>query len=112
MCILSYSLDNKYTVLQELWASLLDQNFDSELRARIIGVKAQMEFFNYHFGVCVEELVLNHASDNLSKSLQSKTIYAAEGQHIAEMTLNVLQKIRNSEEYDLFWSSIKRDFQS
>ena len=81
-------MDNKYTVLQELWASLLHQNLDSELRARIIGVKAQMESFNYYFGVCVEELVLNHA-DNLSKSLQSKTISAAEGQHIAEMTLKV-----------------------
>ena len=47
----------------------------------------------------------NHA-DNLLKSLQSKTISATEGQLIAEMTLMVLQKMRNSEEYDLYWSYI------
>jgi len=52
-----------YTVLQELWASLLDQRFDSDLRARIIDVKAQMESFDYYFGVCIGELVLNHADD-------------------------------------------------
>ena len=65
------------------------KTLDSELRARIIGIKAQMESFDYYFGVCVGELVLNHA-DNLSKSLPSKTISAAEGQHIAVMTLMVL----------------------
>ena len=43
------------------------------LRARINGVKAQMESFDYYFGVCVGELVLNHA-DILSKSLQSNYI--------------------------------------
>ncbi len=75
---------------------MLDQNLDSEVRARIIGVKAQMESFDYHFGLCVGELVLSHA-DNLSKSQQSKTISAAEGQHIAEMTVTVLEKMRSSE---------------
>ncbi len=60
-----------YSVLQELWISSLESSLESEMRARIIGVKAQMESFQYYFGVCVGELVLNHA-DNLSKSLQSK----------------------------------------
>ena len=71
-------------VLQELWTTLLEQRLESEMRARITGVKAQMESFEYYFGVCVGELVLNHA-DNLSKSLQSKTISAAEGQKLAEI---------------------------
>ena len=90
---------------------MLDQLLASELRARIISVEAQIESFDYCFGVCIGELVLNHAN-NLSKSLQSKTISAAEGQHIAEMTLTVLQKMRNSEEYDLFWSSVLKKISS
>ncbi len=99
------SILQNYTVLQELWDIVLDQNLDSEVRARVIGVKAQMESFDYYFGVCIGELVLSHA-DNLSKTLQSKTISAAEGQHIAEMTITVLNKMRSTEAYDLFWSSI------
>ncbi len=96
-----------YNVLQELWDILLHQNLDSEVRARIIGVKAQMELFDNYFGLCVGELVLRHA-DNLSKPLQSKTISAAEGQHIAEMTVTVLKKMRSSEAYDLSWCSLKK----
>ncbi len=84
------SILQNYTVLQELWDIVLDQNLDSEVRARVIGVKAQMESFDYYFGVCIGELVLSHA-DNLSKTLQSKTISAAEGQHIAEMTITAEQ---------------------
>ena len=101
------SVLQNYSVLQELWTTLLEQRLESEMRARITGVKAQMESFEYYFGVCVGELVLNHA-DNLSKSLQSKTISAAEGQKLAEMTLKVLSKIRNCEQFNLFWSSVTK----
>ncbi len=96
-----------YSVLQELWISSLESSLESEMRARIIGVKAQMESFQYYFGVCVGELVLNHA-DNLSKSLQSKTISAAEGQKLAEMTIKVFSKIRSIEQFELFWASITK----
>ncbi len=96
-----------YSVLQELWISSLESSLESEMRARIIGVKAQMESFQYYFGVCVGELVLNHA-DNLSKSLQSKTISAAEGQKLAEMTMKVFSKIRSIEQFELFWTTITK----
>ncbi len=61
-----------YTVLQELWDILLDQNLDSEVRARIIGVKAQMESFDYYFGLCVGELVLSHADNFIIKKNHCK----------------------------------------
>ena len=101
------SVLQNYSVLQELWISLLESSLESEMRARITGVKAQMESFQYYFGVCVGELVLNHA-DNLSKSLQSKTISAAEGQKLAGMTIKVLSKIRSSEQFELFWASVTK----
>ena len=101
------SVLQNYSVLQELWISLLESSLESEMRARITGVKAQMESFQYYFGACVGELVLDHA-DNPSKSLQSKTISAAEGQKLAEMTIKVLSKIRSSEQLELFWASVTK----
>ena len=67
-----------YSVLQQLWGSVLEGNLDTEVKARVIGVQAQMESFTYFFGISVAELVLNHG-DNLSVALQSSTISAAEG---------------------------------
>ena len=40
------------------------------------------------------------------------TISAAEGEQIAEITLTFLQKMKNSEEYDLFWSSALKQISS
>ena len=44
-------------------------HLDSEIRARVIGVEAQMLTFDFLFGVSLGSLILRH-SDNLSKSLQ------------------------------------------
>ena len=45
-------LDN-YFVLQELWESMLDGNIDLDVRAQVISVRAQMESFDYFFGISV-----------------------------------------------------------
>ena len=50
-----------------------------DVRARVIGVQAQMETFDYYFGVCIGKLVLGHA-DNLSAALQKSILSAAEEQ--------------------------------
>jgi len=70
-------LDN-YAVLQQLWECVLDSRVDPDVRARVIGVQAQMETFDYYFGVCIGKLhvVLGHA-DNLSATLQKSTLSAA-----------------------------------
>ena len=97
-------LDN-YTALQELWDAALETALDAEVRSRITGVKAQMESFNYFFGISIGELVLKHG-DNLSKALQNESISAAEGQKVASMTVTTLTKIRDAEQYDLFWQLV------
>ena len=71
---------------------------DTETKARILGVQSQMQKFS--FGVYLGEMILRH-SDNLSKTLQSNTICAAEGKNVAGMV--VLEKLRSSEAFDLFW---------
>ena len=75
---------------------VLDNNVDPDVRARVIGVQAKMESFDYFFGISVSELVLNHG-DNLSAALQSTTISAAEGQHIASLTVSTIDKIRSDQ---------------
>ena len=49
-----------------------------------------METFDFLFGVLIGELLLCH-SDNLTKTLQSKDISAAEAQQIVFMTFKTLE---------------------
>lgn len=101
------SVLENYTVLQDLWDAVLENTLEAEVRSRIIGVKAQMETFHYFFGVCIGERILKHA-DNLSKTLQSSTISSAEGQRVAELTITTLEKMRDGEQYHLFWELIRK----
>ena len=82
-------LDN-YQVLLEVWDDALVSKIDGEMRARIIGVDTQMHRFDFLFGVSLGNLLLRH-TDNLSKSLQKKSLSAAEGQRLARLTLDVLK---------------------
>ena len=101
------SILENYTALQELWDAALETGLDNEVRSRITGVNAQMESFNYFFGTSVGELVLKHG-DNLSKALQNESISAAEGQRLASLAVTTLTKIRDAEQYDLFWQLITK----
>ena len=94
-------LDN-YEVLLEVWEESRASSLDSEIRARIIGVEAQMEQFDFLFGLLLASLLLRH-SDNLSKALQHKSLSAAEGQHTAKLTVDVLKSLRNDEQFTLFY---------
>ena len=99
------SILNNYKVLQDLWDTALETGLDAEVRSRVTGVKAQMEKFSFFFGVYIGELVLGHG-DNLSKTLQSKVISAAEAQKVAKLTVTTLTKIRDSKHYELFWKLV------
>ena len=44
---------------------------------------------------------------NLSKTLQSSTISAAEGQRVTQLTVTVLENMRTSEAFSLLWESFK-----
>jgi len=83
-----------YNVLLSLWEECLTNNrLDSETRARINGVKVQMQKSSFLVGVIFAEKVLS-ITDNLSKTLQNSTISAAEGQVLAEMSINILKDMR------------------
>ena len=100
------SVIDNYAVLQELWDISQDQVSDPSIRGRIIGVEAQFKTFRYLFGVALGELVLKH-TDTLSKTLQSPKLSAAEGQHIATMTIATLQSLRSDTDFDIFWTKVE-----
>ena len=100
-------LDN-YQVLFQVWEEALGSSLDGEMRARIIGVDAQMHTFDFLFGVSLGCLLLRH-TDNLSKSLQKKSLSAAEGQRLARLTLEVLKSLRTEDNFKKFSARVIRD---
>lgn len=100
------SIIENYQVLQETWDESLEAVKDSEMRARLIGVSAQMNTFNYYFGAVVAEMILSH-SDNLSRTLQKADISAAAGQDVAELTVKTLSSLRSEDKFDLFWEKLQ-----
>ena len=96
------SVIENYAVFQELWLECLDYTKDTETKARILGVEAQMKTFNYLFGVLLGEVILRN-TDNLSHTLQHQHLSAAEGQNVASLTVKTLEKIRTDEAFALFW---------
>lgn len=62
---MSYSLDGTWcntcqchSVLQDLWVECIDCTKDTEMKARILGVEAQMKTFRYVFEVMLGETIL------------------------------------------------------
>ena len=77
---------------------------DTEMKARILGIQAQMKKFDYFFGVSLGLLLLRH-TDNLSKTMQKEDMCAAEAQHVMSLTLTTLKSIRNDVSFNSFWQS-------
>ena len=99
------SIIENYSSLQSTRDEVVDIKRDSEIKARIIGVAAQMKTFEFGFAVHLAEMLLRH-TDNLSKTLQKDTISASEGQIVAPMMLATLQSVRNDESFQLFWDKL------
>ena len=70
------SIIKTFTVLLELWDESLDVVKDSNTKAGIQGVAAQIRKFEFFFGVSLGFLILRH-TDNLSKTLQRADRYVS-----------------------------------
>ena len=82
-----------------------------EMKARILGVAAQMGKFDFYFEVSLGEMIFQHC-DNLSRTLQIGDISAAEGQQIATMTCKTLVGVRSESKFDLFCTKVYREPQT
>ena len=65
-----------------------------------------MKKFDFLFGIEFGRKLLNML-DNLSRSLQAKTLSACEGQKLVNVTLVTLQSIRSEMKFDLFWQYVE-----
>ena len=75
------------------------------MKARIHGVTYQLNTFRYWYGLMLGELLLKHA-DNVSRTLQHKSLSAADGQRVASMIVEILKGIRGDEQLDLFLTKV------
>ena len=96
-----------YQELEELWRWYLIECKDREAKLRVLGVQTKMRIFDYFYGLRLGILLLRH-SDNLSASLQTKYLYAAEAQTTAKHTVATLKKIKTEENCHLFWDGITK----
>ena len=101
------SIIGNYDMLQCTWEEVVYVTKHTESKARIRGVSAQMKTFSFVYGAILGEMILRHA-DNLSSTLQHKSMSAAEGQQVALMTVQTVNSIRTEESFDLFWFKVNR----
>ena len=93
--------------LIELWEWSLEHVKLTEMRGRILGAQSKMNTFDFLSGYLLGKIILKQ-TDNLSKSLQSPTLSAAEGQEIAQDVNMTLEKDRNEKSFDLFWERLEQ----
>ena len=100
------SIQTNYSTLQQCLESFTElAKNDREMSAKCNGVRSQLANFDFLFGVSLGAKVLSLA-DNLSKSLQSATLSASEGQAIAKATVDALLLLRTDSSFEAFWSSV------
>ena len=99
---------DNYEVLFGVWNEALSLQLDSEMKARIIGVDTQMHTSDFLFSISLGNLLLRH-TDNLSKSLQQKSLSPWEGQRLAKLTLDVLQSLRDEDHFKSFYTRVLQD---
>ncbi|KXJ16287.1 hypothetical protein AC249_AIPGENE28260 [Exaiptasia diaphana] len=77
-----------YSALLEALKEALSNNLQPDVKGRIVGCQAQMQTFDFLFGLSLGELLLSH-SGNLSRTLQSllsTKMSAVSGQRLAQLT--------------------------
>ena len=100
-----YRIIDNYSALLQEWIVCLDQKVQADVRGRIIGCQAQMNTFVFFFGLHLGERLFSH-TDNLSKTLQKTKMSAVSGQRVANLTKQVLQKMRNNKCFKAFYDTV------
>ena len=85
------------------WEEAEDVVKQADVKARITGVAAKMKEFNFLFCLMLAEKFLKHC-DNLSRTIQSSSMPAVEARRLSELCIRIFQKMRDNEDFDLFWA--------
>ena len=101
------SIPQNYTVIQKSLDTFADSaSRDPEMSARCTDVATQFEQLNFLFGVALGEKLLSVADNLLCKGLQSKYLSAAQGQHMAAVTVATLKGLHCDEGFLSFWRMV------
>ena len=101
-CCFQRILDNYAALLQE-WT--IDEKLQSHIPGRIIGCRAQMNTFDFFFGLNLKQRLFSQ-TDNLSRTLQQTKMSALSGKRVAYLTKDVLQKMWNDMSFRSFKVSV------
>ena len=82
----------------------METDLQPYVKGRIIGVQAQMQQFSLLFGLKLCERILK--IDNLSRTLQKKSLSAAEVQHVTKLTVTTLKNMRKENDFGLFFKLV------
>lgn len=103
-------IDN-YCFLYKLWNECLSESgLVQDIKSRIIGCKAQMETFNFFFGLKLGKLLYSH-TDKLSQTLQSEKMSAVCSKRLAMLTIETLSSLRNPESFEPFYDLCLKESQ-
>ena len=71
------------------------------MKGRIIVVNFILKKIDFYFGCCLGKNVLRQ-TDILSKSFQSSSLSAVEGQDLATIVIKKLEKDRKTKQFEIF----------
>ena len=89
-----------------VWEECLSENLEADVKARIIGCKAQMKTFKFFFGINLGFKIYS-ITDNLSKTIQGESMSAVESQEVAGLTIKTLEGMRSESNADAFYETTK-----
>ena len=72
-----------------------------------IGVRSQMEIFDLFFGLNLASRIYTH-TDNLAKSVQGKKMSATSSKRVVDLTIKVLQSIRDDLHFNSFFDVVQK----
>ena len=81
-----------------LWETGVHEASNTEMKARILGVRSQMQSFNFLFCIVLSEMILRH-TDKLSNTLQQPNLSSI---------VITLEGLRNENDFELFWQKIEK----
>ena len=82
-------IDANYDSINRLWGIARRATKDTEMKARIQGIKSQMKNFEFLFCLVLTEMILRH-TDKLSQTLQNPKLSSVEGHTVAMLTVKTL----------------------
>ena len=101
------SFSNNHDELMELCAWSTAALKDTEMKARVQGVQAQMKTFKTFFCSLLGEKIFKQTY-NLSRTLQDPNLSAAQGYDIAQTVIKGLTKCRTDENFTTFFSFVRK----